>query len=73
MGELRETINELFNLQGNKLLWTIKDLTVAPSNTIRTFSEGDRTTLLHPFTYTLTFIGLLVFFLSMINLELLFN
>ena len=29
MGELRETINELFNYQGNKLL-TIKGLTVAP-------------------------------------------
>ena len=29
MGELRETINELFNLQGNKLFRTIKGLTVA--------------------------------------------
>ena len=41
MGELRETINELFNLQGNKLFRTIKGLTVAPGNTIRTFAEGD--------------------------------
>ena len=73
MGELRETINELFNLQGNKLFRTIKGLTVAPGNTIRTFAEGDRTTFLHPFTYALTFIGLLVFFLSMVNSELEFT
>ena len=73
MGELRETINELFNLQGNKLFRTIKGLTVAPGNTIRTFAEGDRTTFLHPFTYALTFIGLMVFFLSMVNSELEFT
>ena len=73
MGELRETINELFNLQGNKLFRTIKGLTVAPGNTIRTFAEGDRTTFLHPFTYALTFIGLMVFLLSMFNSELEFT
>ena len=61
MGELRETLNELFNLQGNKLFRTIKGLTVAPGNTIRTFAEGDRTTFLHPFTYALTFIGISLF------------
>ena len=61
MGELRETINELFNLQSNKLFRTIKGLTVAPGNTIRTFAEGDRTTFLHPFTYALTLIGISLF------------
>ena len=61
MGELRETINELFNLQGNKLFRTIKGLTVAPGNTVRTFAEGDRTTFLHPFTYALTLIGISIY------------
>ena len=69
MGELRETINELFNLQSNKLFRTIKGLTVAPGNTIRTFAEGDRTIFLHPFTYSLTLIGVVVFLLSMVNPE----
>ena len=69
MGELRETINELFNLQSNKLFRTIKGLTVAPGNTIRTFAEGDRTTFLHPFTYSLTLIGIVVFLFSMANPE----
>ena len=66
MGELRETINELFNLQGNKLFRTIKGLTVAPGNTIRTFAEGDRTTFLHPFTYALTLIGIAVFIIPLV-------
>ena len=66
MGELRETINELFNLQGNKLFRTIKGLTVAPGNTIRTFAEGDRTTFLHPFTYALTLIGIMVFLIPLV-------
>ena len=61
MSEFRETINELFNFQSNKLFRTIKGLTVAPGNTIRTFAEGDRTTFLHPFTYALTLIGISLF------------
>ena len=35
MGELRETINELFNLQGNKLFRTIKGLTVDPGGFVK--------------------------------------
>ena len=66
MGELRETINELFNLQSNKLFRTIKGLTVAPGNTIRTFAGGDRATFLHPFTYLMTFIGISLFLGTMI-------
>ena len=49
MGELRETINELLNLQSNKLFRTLKGLTVDPGNTIRTFAEGDRTTFFTSF------------------------
>ena len=67
MGELRETINELFNLQSNKLFRTIKGLTVAPGNTIRTFAEGDRTTFLHPFTYVITILGISIFLNSFID------
>ena len=66
MGEIRETINELFNLQGNKLFRTIKGLTVAPGNTIRTFAGGDRATFLHPFTYLMTFVGISLFLGTMI-------
>ena len=66
MGELRETINELFNLQSNKLFRTIKGLTVAPGNTIRTFAGGDRATFIHPFTYLMTFIGISLFLGTMI-------
>ena len=66
MGEIRETINELFNLQGNKLFRTIKGLTVDPGGTIRTFAEGDRTTFLHPFTYLMTLVGISLFLASII-------
>ena len=67
MGELRETINELFNLQGNKLFRTIKGLTVDPGGTIRTFASGDRKKFLHPFTYAITILGISIFLNSFID------
>ena len=67
MGELRENINELFNLQGNKLFRTIKGLTVDPGGTIRTFASGDRKKFLHPFTYAITILGISIFLNSFID------
>lgn len=69
MSELKETINELFNLEGNKFFRTIKGLTVAPGNTIRTFSEGDRNAFLHPFTYVITILGISIFLSSYVLVE----
>tara|TARA_Y100000589_G_scaffold236737_1_gene224173 strand:+ start:139 stop:876 length:738 start_codon:yes stop_codon:yes gene_type:complete len=67
MGELRESINELFNLQGNKLFRTMKGLTVDPGGTIRTFASGDRKKFLHPFTYVITILGISIFLNSFID------
>ena len=67
MSEFRETINELFNLQSNKLFRTIKGLTVDPGGTIRTFASGDRKKFLHPFTYAITIIGISIFLNSFID------
>jgi len=67
MSEFRETINELFNLQSNKLFRTIKGLTVDPGGTIRTFASGDRKKFLHPFTYAITILGISIFLNSFID------
>jgi len=42
MSEFKETVGELFNLQGNKFFRTIRGLTIAPGDTIRAFAAGDR-------------------------------
>ena len=61
MSEFKETLSELFNLQGNKFFRTIRGLTIAPGDTIRAFAAGDRKSFLHPFTYALTLIGISLF------------
>jgi len=61
MSEFKETVGELFNLQGNKFFRTIRGLTIAPGDTIRAFAAGDRKSFLHPFTYALTLIGISLF------------
>ena len=73
MSEFRETINELFNLQSNKLFRTIKGLTVDPGGTIRTFASGDRKKILAPFTYAITIIGISIFLNSFIDHNPKFN
>ncbi len=64
MSEFKETVGELFNLQGNKFFRTIRGLTIAPGDTIRAFAAGDRKSFLHPFTYAITNIGILIFITS---------
>ncbi len=67
MSEFKETVGELFNLQGNKFFRTIRGLTIAPGDTIRTFAAGDRKSFLHPFTYAITIIGVSLFLSSFLN------
>lgn len=67
MSEFKETVGELFNLQGNKFFRTIRGLTIAPGDTIRAFAGGDRKSFMHPFTYAITLIGISLFLSSFIN------
>jgi hypothetical protein len=67
MSEFKETVGELFNLQGNKFFRTIRGLTIAPGDTIRAFAAGDRKSFLHPFTYAITIIGVSLFLSSFLN------
>ena len=69
MSEFKETVGELFNLQGNKFFRTIRGLTIAPGDTIRAFAAGDRKSFLHPFTYAITIIGISLFLNSFVNIE----
>ena len=69
MSEFKETVGELFNLQGNKFFRTIRGLTIAPGDTIRAFAAGDRKSFLHPFTYVITILGISLFLNSFVKIE----
>lgn len=61
MGELKELFTELMGWENNKVMRTLKGLTVSPGKTIQYFADGNRDSYVHALSYFLGVVGLISF------------